>query len=84
MRCSSCEGRSPQAPIVIISIDEDSFDELNLAWPFPRALHGQLLDILSQARPAAIGFDIVFAEPSARGDDDDASLAAVIGQAGKM
>lgn len=74
----------PQAPIVIISIDEDSFDELNLAWPFPRALHGRLLDILSQARPAAIGFDIVFAEPSARGDDDDAALAAAIGRAGNV
>lgn len=74
----------PQAPVVIISIDEDSFDELNLAWPFPRALHAQLLDILSQARPAAIGFDIVFAEPSARGDDDDAALAAAIGRAGNV
>jgi adenylate cyclase len=74
----------PQAPVVIISIDEDSFDELNLAWPFPRALHGQLLDLLSRARPAAIGFDIVFAEPSARGDDDDAKLAAAIGRAGNV
>src|SRR3970040_1946069 len=42
----------PASPIVIISIDEDSFDELDLAWPWPRALHGRLLDLLSQGRPA--------------------------------
>jgi len=79
--------RGPQpskAPVVIISIDEDSFDELNLAWPFPRALHGQLLDILSRARPAAVGFDIVFAEPSAGGITDDAALAAAIRRAGNV
>ena len=25
----------PQTPIVIVSIDEDSFDELDLQWPWP-------------------------------------------------
>ena len=47
-------GRDPVSPIVIVTIDEDSFDELNLAWPWPRDLHAQLLDRLSAARPAAI------------------------------
>jgi adenylate cyclase len=74
----------PQSPIVIVSIDEDSFDELNLAWPFPRALHAQLLDIVSQSHPAAIGLDIVFAEPSARGPEDDGALARAIGRAGNV
>ena len=31
--------RAPTAPIVIVSIDEASFQELNLQWPFPRKLH---------------------------------------------
>lgn len=74
----------PQAPIVIVSIGEDSFDELNLAWPWPRALHAQFLDIVSQAHPAAIGFDVVFAEPSIRGDEDDKTLADAIGRAGNV
>src|SRR2546427_6422422 len=43
----------PKSPIIIVSIGEDSFDELNLQWPWPRALHGQFLDIVSQGKPAA-------------------------------
>src|SRR5262245_54131621 len=47
--------RTPTAPIVIVKIDEDSFDELDMAWPFPRALHARLLDQLSAGQPLAIG-----------------------------
>jgi len=46
--------RPPAAPIVIVTIDEDSFADLDLAWPWPRALHGRLLDILGR-RPVAVG-----------------------------
>ena len=65
----------PRAPVVIVAIDEDSFDELNLTWPWPRALHGQLLETIDAARPAAIGLDILFPEPSAHGAQDDDELA---------
>ena len=74
----------PRTPVVIVSIDEDSFDELHLNWPWPRALHAQLLDALSRARPAAIGYDILFAEPSARGGADDEILARAIARAGNV
>src|SRR6266849_6652495 len=47
----------PTSSIVIVTIDEDSFDELNLAWPWPRAMHARLLDIVSQAKPSVIGLD---------------------------
>jgi adenylate cyclase len=76
--------QSPASPIVIIAIDEDSFDELNLTWPFPRALHGRLLDLVSQGRPAAIGLDILFIEPSVLGPDDDRALAEAIARAGNV
>ena len=65
----------PQTPIVIVSIDEDSFDELDLQWPWPRALHGQLLDIISRGKPAAAGLDLIFDVPSSRGPEDDRALA---------
>jgi len=74
----------PASPIVIISIDEDSFDELNLAWPFPRALHGRLLDRLRPGRPAAIGLDILFPEPSSRGPRDDRALGQAVARAGNV
>ncbi len=74
----------PQIPIIIVSIDEDSFDELDLQWPWPRALHGRFLDIASQGKPAAIGFDIVFSEPSSKGLEDDQALAEAVGRAGNV
>jgi adenylate cyclase len=76
--------KSPVAPIVIVSIGEDSFDELNMAWPWPRAVHGQLLDTLRPAKPVAVAFDIVFAEPSPYGEEDDAAFAESIAQSGKV
>lgn len=76
--------RAPQTPIVIVSIEEDSFDELNLAWPWPRALHGRLLDALRLGQPAAIGLDILFSEPSSRGPADDDALARAVGRAGNV
>jgi len=30
----------PQTPIIIVSIDEDSFDELDLQWPWSARGHG--------------------------------------------
>src|SRR5215475_5172396 len=58
--------RTPVTPIVIVTIDEASFDELNIAWPFPRTLHSQLVDRLAAGKPLAIGFDVLFPEPSPR------------------
>ena len=29
--------REPETPIVVVTIDEDSFDGLNLSWPRPSA-----------------------------------------------
>ncbi len=74
----------PTSPIVIVSIDEDSFDELNLPWPWPRALHAQFLDMLSEQEPAVVGFDILFAEPSMFGPDDDQALGEAVGRAGNV
>jgi adenylate cyclase len=76
--------RPPATPIVVVSIDEDSFDELDLPWPFPRALHGRLLDVVSGAGAAVIGLDIVLSEPSAHGPADDEALAAAVARAGNV
>ena len=76
--------RPVTSPIVIVTIDEDSFDELNLQWPFPRALHAQLVSKLAEGKPLAIGLDILFPEPSARGEADDEALGAAITAAGNV
>ena len=76
--------RTPKAPVVIITIDEDSFAELNMPWPWPRALHAKLIDIVMRGKPAAIALDILFLEPSARGPRDDEALAQAIARSGKV
>ena len=76
--------RPPRTPIAIVTIAEDSFDELNLAWPWPRALHGQLVKTLGLGKPAAIGVDILFTEPSSRGPNDDRALAEGVARAGNV
>jgi len=76
--------RPPTAPIVIVTIDESSFQELSLQWPFPRALHGQLIDRISADRPLVIGVDVIFDSDSMFGPKDDAALGAAVARAGNV
>jgi adenylate cyclase len=76
--------REPRSPIVVVTIDEDSFDELDLQWPWPRELHGRFLDIVRRGQPIAVGLDIVFSEPSGRGAADDRAFGAAIARAGNV
>jgi adenylate cyclase len=76
--------RAPKTPIVIVTIDESSFAELNTQWPFPRALHGELLDRIGAGRPLAIGLDLIFDTPASRGPKDDAALGAAVARAGNV
>ncbi|MEX6507825.1 CHASE2 domain-containing protein [Jiella sp. M17.18] len=63
--------------IVIVAIDEPSFAELSLQWPWPRDLHARLVEALRKAGAKAIGLDLVFAESSQPAAD--AALAAALG-----
>src|SRR5437879_3306417 len=76
--------RQPTSPIVIVTIDESSFQELNLQWPFPRALHGKVIDRISADRPLVIGLDVLFDSESRFGPEDDAALSAAIARAGNV
>jgi adenylate cyclase len=75
--------RTPSVPIVIVAIDEDSFDELDIAWPFPRALHGTLLEVIASGKPLAVGVDVLFPEPSVRGAEDDRELGEAVKRVGR-
>ena len=51
-----------QRPVVIVDIDEESLRKLG-QWPWPRTRVAEIIDRLTQLGAAAIGFDVVFAEP---------------------
>jgi adenylate cyclase len=81
------EWRGPRpaaAPIVIVTVDESTFAELNLQWPFPRAVHGELIARIAAGRPLAIGVDLIFDTPSLRGPEDDEALGAAVAAAGNV
>ena len=59
--------------IIIIDIDEESLAAIG-QWPWPRAVHAELLRQVDGAR--AVGFDVLFTEPSGLGASDDEVLAA--------
>ncbi|NTV15569.1 MAG: adenylate/guanylate cyclase domain-containing protein [Desulfobulbaceae bacterium] len=56
--------QSPPAEIVIVAVDEPSFANLGLRWPWPRSLHAELVNALKEAGAKTVAFDVVFAEHS--------------------
>ena len=70
--------KRPEGGPLIVAIDEPSFAELGLQWPWPRDIHGRLVEALRAAGARVIGLDIIFAEPSPR-PGADAALAASLG-----
>ncbi len=56
--------------VVIVKVDDVTFDELNEQWPFPRDKHGRLLDQIAKGKPSAIAFDIQFSEYGSVAEDN--------------
>jgi adenylate cyclase len=56
-------------PLIIVGIDEPSFRELGLAWPFPRRTHADLIERAASDGARVIAFDLLFAEASSNADD---------------
>ena len=59
--------RRPSPSIVIVAIDDASLARIG-RWPWPRAVHAELLQRLGRAGPAAVGLDLILAEPDAKAD----------------
>ncbi len=76
---SLAASRRSHLPVVVLAIDEPTFQEVQQRWPFPRSLHARLVDRLREDGAAAVGFDVVFADPSAPAED--AALAEALAAA---
>ena len=68
--------RSPGSDIVIVGIDQKTFETLQTRPPLPRSDYAKVLDRVRAASPRMIGVDALFEEPTDP-TDDNALLAAV-------
>lgn len=68
--------------IVLVAIDDQSLEDLG-RFPWPRYVHAELLRILSQAQPAAIGIDLIFSE-AADDPEEDLALVEAVREAGNV
>ncbi|MFW5432641.1 MAG: CHASE2 domain-containing protein [Methylophilaceae bacterium] len=74
---------APPDDVIIVAIDQDSLSQLG-RWPWSRQLHADLLQHLKHENPAAIGLDIIFAEPEKTNPDADKALAQAIAESGNV
>jgi adenylate cyclase len=76
--------RGRQAPpddVVVVAIDDKSFEELNVRWPFRRTLHARVIRNLTRAGAKVIAYDVQFTEADAdHPGDDDKLIEAVRAQ----
>lgn len=71
----------PDSDIVIVDIDERSLVTLADSagrWPWPRAIHAELLQGIEQQKPRAVIFDILFSDADLTRPEGDAYFADVI------
>ena len=79
----AARGADPAPGIIVVAIDEPSFAEIGMPWPWPRSLHATLIDQIAAAGARTIAFDILFDVPAANADDD-ATFAEAIRKAGTV
>ena len=63
--------------LAIVAIDNESLQKIG-QWPWPREIFARVLEKMNEAAPRALGFDILFAEPSRYGERDDAALGTAL------
>src|SRR5262245_19447938 len=63
--------------IAIVEIDDESI-ATKARWPWPRSLHADLVDRISEAGAELIGYDVTFGSPSEPAEDE-AFRAAIAG-----
>jgi adenylate cyclase len=56
--------------IVVVGVDDVTFEELGLQWPFPRSEHGRVIDALARDGARVIAYDVQFTERTEPREDN--------------
>ena len=56
--------QKPPPELIVVQIDDVTFNELHQRWPFSRTVHADAIRHISADHPKAIAYDVQFTEPS--------------------
>ena len=70
--------------IIVVGIDDRTFEELPARYPYPREYQARLIRNLNRAGARLIVFDIQFTEPDLKSPEGDSILAAAVKEAGNV
>ncbi len=70
----------PVEDVQVVAIDPASFQDLGVAWPWPRTIHADLVDAATRAGARAVVFDIVFDAQTGA----DTAFAGAIARSGRV
>ena len=73
-------GPEPVEGLLVVGIDADTFNDLQIRWPFKRSLHGRVVGELHQAGARTIVYDVQFTEQTKL--REDLALYNALGDAG--
>jgi adenylate cyclase len=78
--------KQPPPEIVVVKVDDVSFDELDERWPFRRSFHARLISKLKREGAKVIAFDVQFSEPSPgnKGAEEDNQFGLAARAAGNL
>jgi CHASE2 domain-containing sensor protein len=72
----------PASNLLVVAIDDKTFADLSLRWPFPRSWHARAIDRLRRAGARLIVYDVQFTEPTVVREDN--ALIRAVGRAGNV
>jgi adenylate cyclase len=82
---SSIHGTDQPSDIVVVKVDDKTFNDLQTRWEDFRPLHARLIRRLKKGGAKVIVYDVQFTEPSAPGhEEDDNKLITAVGAAGNV
>src|SRR4051794_5183251 len=70
--------------LVVVRVDDVTFEQLGLRWPFRRTVHADVIDRIAADHPRAIVYDVQFTERSANPNDDVALAESINGADGRV
>lgn len=74
----------PEAPVIIVAIDDESFKEMPERWTWPRNFYAKVVDNLKKWGAKVIAFDVIYSEPTNKNPKEDKIFADSIKKAGNV